>query len=169
LQAELRVEIREAVKANGGLNMKAMQAMPLVESTVYEVMRFKPAVPYQYARAKEDFILESHDAAYRIKKGELLGGVAPFVLRDPAIFKDPATFNPRRFMGKEGKELLHYHIWSNGRQNEDSSVNSKQCAAKDLVPFIGRLLLAELLIKYDSFSLADKPSGSFSALSPATS
>lgn len=156
LQAELRAEVRAAVEANGGkITMKAvMNDMPLVASTVFESLRFAPPVPFQYARAKKDFVVESHDARFQIKKGELLGGVNYFVSRDPKVFKsDPNKFVATRFMGPEGEKLLHHLVWSNGRQTDESSVNSKQCAAKDIVPLTGRLLLAEFFMRYDSFTI----------------
>lgn len=129
-----------------------MNNMPLVASTVFEALRIDPPVPYQYARAKKDFVVSSHDARFKIKKGEFLGGVNWAVSRDPKVFKsDPATFMPRRFMGPEGEKLLDHLVWSNGRQTGESSVNNKQCAGKDIVPLTGRLLLAELFMRYDSF------------------
>lgn len=155
LQAELRAEVRAAVEANGGkITMKAViNDMPLVASTVFECLRFEPPVPFQYARARRDFEVESHDARFQIKKGELLGGVNYFVSRDPKVFKsEPNKFVATRFMGPEGEKLLHHLVWSNGRQTDESSVNSKQCAAKDIVPLTGRLMLAEIFMRYDSFS-----------------
>jgi len=180
LQEELKKEIRAAIETNGGvLNGKALESMSLVQSTVYEALRMEPPVPFQYARAKQDFVLESHDAAFRIKKGEMLGGVAYYASRDPVIFKDPNTFNPKRFLGKEGRKLLSHLIWSNGRQTTDtstntSSSNTKQCAARDLVPFLGQLFLVELFRKYEAFQISDvKPNDtlacSFLRLTPASS
>nr|QCP71058.1 allene oxide synthase [Pohlia nutans] len=156
LQAELRAEVRAATKSSGGeVTMKAvMNSMPLVASTVYEALRFEPPVRFQYARAKKDFVVESHDARFEIKKGELMGGVNYFVSRDPKVFKeDPTKFVAKRFMGAEGEKLLKHLVWSNGRQTDESSVHSKQCAAKDIVPLTGRLLLAEIFTRYDSFTV----------------
>ena len=135
--------------------MKAvMNDMPLVASTVYEALRIDPPVPFQYARAKKDFIVESHDARFEIKKGEFLGGVNYFVSRDPKVFtQDPDKFVATRFMGAEGEKLLHHLVWSNGRQTDESTVHTKQCAGKEIVPLTGRLLLAELFSRYDSFTV----------------
>nr|QCP71057.1 allene oxide synthase [Pohlia nutans] len=154
LQAELAAEVRAATAASGGqVTMKAvMHDMPLLTSTVYEALRFNPPVPYQYARAKKDFTISSHDAKFEIKKGEFLGGVNFMVSRDPKVFtSDPDKFVPTRFMGPEGEKLLEHLVWSNGRQTDESSVHNKQCAAKDIVPLTGRLLLAEIFMRYDSF------------------
>lgn len=47
--------------------------------------------------------------------------------------------------------LISWLVWSNGRHTGESSVHSKQCAGKDVVPVTGRLLLAELFMRNDSF------------------
>lgn len=134
--------------------MKAvMSDMPLVASTVFEALRFDPPVPFQYARAKKDSMVESHDARYAIKKGEFLGGANYWVSRDPEVFQDPTKFVATRFMGPEGEKLLHHLVWSNGRQTDESTVMTKQCAGKEIVPLTSRLLLVELLMRFDSFAV----------------
>jgi hydroperoxide dehydratase len=59
--------------------------MSLVKSVVYEAMRIEPAVPYQYAKAREDLIVKSHDASFEIKKGETIFGYQPFANKDPRV------------------------------------------------------------------------------------
>jgi hydroperoxide dehydratase len=172
LQARLRAEVRAATKASGGeVTMRAvMSEMPLVTSTVYEALRFDPPVSFQYARAKKDFIVESHDARYQIKKGEFMGGVNYMASRDPKVFtKDPEKFVGDRFMGPAGEKLLYNLVWSNGRQTDEDSVATKQCAGKDIVPLTGRLLLAEIFNRYDGFTVegAGKASA-FTSLQPRT-
>ncbi|KAG0594536.1 hypothetical protein M758_UG086500 [Ceratodon purpureus] len=156
LQEKIRAEVRAATKGDDGrVTMKAvMSDMPLVASTVYEALRFLPPVPFQYARAKKDFIVESHDARFQIKAGEFLGGCNYMVSRDPKVFKeDPEKFVAERFMGPEREKLLHHLVWSNGRQTDETTVWTKQCAGKDIVPLTGRLLLAEMFMRYDSFTV----------------
>eukprot|EP00249_Psilotum_nudum_P009484 c21965_g1_i1 orf=525-2150(-) len=153
LQQELAREVREAVEAHGGLNMKAISNMELLHSTVYEVLRIDPPVPFQYARAKKDFIVESHDAAFKVQRGELLGGYLGMAMKDPKVFQEPKSFNPKRFMGEEGRMLLHNLIWSNGPETHEPTTNDKQCAGKDFVNFVARLLVAEFFLRYDSFEI----------------
>lgn len=47
-------------------------------------------MPFQYARAKKDFTVSSHENRFEIKKGEFLGGVNYMVSRDPKVFGDNA-------------------------------------------------------------------------------
>nr|ATG29972.1 CYP74A74 [Taxus chinensis] len=171
LHAHLAQEVRGAIKENEGLNPRALESMALLRSTVYEVLRIDPPVPFQYARAKEDLVVESHDGRYAVKKGELLGGYQPFATRDPKVFENPEEFLPRRFMGEEGEKLLKYLLWSNGPETDDTSAHNKQCAGKDFVVMVSRLLVAQLFLHYDSFEI-DQSSTSkvvFTSLHQATS
>ncbi|KAI5076885.1 hypothetical protein GOP47_0008950 [Adiantum capillus-veneris] len=154
LQKELAEEVRSAVGKGGEVTMKALQSMKLVHSTIYEVLRTAPPVPFQYGRVKEDMIVESHDAAYKVKKGELLGGYQKIAMKDPKVFEEPETFRPRRFMGVEGERLLQYLTWSNGPQTEDPTLGNKQCAGKDFVILVTQMLIAEFYLRYDFFELA---------------
>ncbi|KAG6403168.1 hypothetical protein SASPL_135385 [Salvia splendens] len=127
--------------------------MPLMKSVVYEALRIEPPVPAQYAKAKKDFVVESHDAAFAIKEGEMLYGYQPLATKDPKIFDRAEEFIPDRFVGEEGEKLLKHVLWSNGPETESPSVENKQCAGKEFVVLIGRLLLVELFLRYDSFEI----------------
>ncbi|KAL6218700.1 hypothetical protein ACLB2K_011910 [Fragaria x ananassa] len=112
-------------------------------------MRIEPPVPFQYGKAKEDIVIHSHDAAFEIKKGEMIFGYQPFATKDPKIFKNPEDFVGDRFLG-EGEKLLKYVYWSNGRETDDTTVENKQCAGKDLVLLLSRLMLVEFFLRYDT-------------------
>ncbi|PWA50953.1 hypothetical protein CTI12_AA468230 [Artemisia annua] len=162
IQEKLRKEVRE--KAESGLSFKSVTEMDLVQSFVYETLRLNPPVPLQYGRARKDFELSSHDSAYNVKKGELLCGYQPLVMRDPKVFDDPETFIPDRFTKEKGKELLNYLYWSNGPQTGTPSASNKQCPGKDFVALTASLFLAHLFLRYDSVTIAD---GSFSGVEKA--
>lgn len=153
LQRELAAEVRGAVESEGALNMRALAGMELVHSTVYEVLRMDPPVPFQYGRAKQDLMVESHDCAYKVRKGELLGCYQKIAMRDPRVFVVPDSFQPKRFMGEEGKALLHSLTWSNGPETQDPSLANKQCPGKDFVNLVARLFVAQLFLRYDFFRI----------------
>lgn len=153
IQEVLRKEVRENCSSPSSLSFTAIQDMPNVQSFVYETLRLKPPVPLQYGRARKDFVLQSHDSRFDVKKGELLCGYQTLVMRDPKVFDDPETFVPDRFMGEKGDELLNYLFWSNGPQNAKADASNKQCAGKDYVPFTACLFLADLFLRYDSITL----------------
>ena len=155
LHKELANEIRTVVKHEGGVTIQSLEKMPLVKSVVYEVLRIEPVVPYQYAKAREDLIVKSHDAAFEIKKGEMIFGYQSFATKDPRVFDDAEIFVPKRFIG-EGEKLLKYVLWSNGRETENPTVDNKQCPAKNLVVLLCKLFLVEFFLRYDTFTIETK-------------
>ncbi|KAL3840350.1 hypothetical protein ACJIZ3_024941 [Penstemon smallii] len=154
VHTELAKEIRSAIKSNGGnVTMSVMEKMPLLKSIVYESLRIEPPIPAQYAKAKRDFVIQSHDAAFEVKEGEVLYGFQPFATKDPKIFDQAEEFVPGRFIGEEGEKLLDHVFWSNGPESGKPTVNNKQCAGKDFVVLASRLLLVEFFRRYDSFDI----------------
>ncbi|CAK9857033.1 unnamed protein product [Sphagnum jensenii] len=170
LMRELAAEVKDVLATTGEnkITLQALEKMALVNSVTYECFRLNPPVPYQYGRAKKDFIIESHDASYKIKNGEMLFGYQPFATRDPKVFVDPDTFVPKRFLGPEGEKLISSVFWSNGRETDEPSVGNKQCPAKDLVVTISRLFVAEMFNRYERFELAPSPVGPPSSTSLVT-
>ncbi|KAJ6819665.1 putative inactive linolenate hydroperoxide lyase [Iris pallida] len=158
-RAGLRDRLKEEVRGvlDGGpskeLGFAAAREMGLVRSTVYEVLRTKPPVPLQYARAKADFSLASHEWSYPVRKGELLCGYQPLAMRDPTVFEDPDEFVADRFKDDEG--LLRYLFWSNGPETGTPSTENKQCAAKDHVVATACLMVAHIFDRYDVFECDD--------------
>ncbi|KAL7605297.1 hypothetical protein Lser_V15G18789 [Lactuca serriola] len=154
LHTQLAEEIRGAIKTygEGKVTMAAMDQMPLMKSVVYECLRIDPPVPLQYGKAKRDFTIESHDAVFNVKEGEMLFGFQPFATKDPIIFERPEEFVADRFVG-DGENLLKYVWWSNGPETESTTVGNKQCAGKDFVVLITRLFVVELFRRYDSFTI----------------
>jgi hydroperoxide dehydratase len=154
LHTKLAEEIRSVIKSNGGkITMSAIEQMPLTKSVIYEALRIDPPVGSQYGRAKKDLVIESHDAAFKVKEGEMLFGYQPFATRDSRIFERGQEFVPERFVGEEGERFLKHVVWSNGPESEEPTVNNKQCAGKDFVVMISRLLVIELFLRYDSFEM----------------
>lgn len=153
LHRRLAQEIRAVVNQEGGVTYNALEKMPLAKSVVWETLRIEPPVPYQYGKAKQDMIIESHVEAFEVKKGEMIFGFQPFATKDPKVFKDADKFVGDRFVGEDGERLLKYVYWSNGRETEDPTPENKQCPGKNLVVLILRLILVELFLRYDTFEV----------------
>ncbi|KAF8028322.1 hypothetical protein BT93_E1054 [Corymbia citriodora subsp. variegata] len=173
LHRRLAREIRSTVASEGGVTLAALDKMSLTKSVVYEALRIDPPVPYQYGKARRDVVVRSHDAAFRIRKGEMVFGYQPFATKDPRVFDDPEEFVGDRFVG-EGEKLLRYVYWSNGRETDGPTAGNKQCAGKDLVLNVCRVVLVELFLRYDTFdagceSLPVGSSVTFRSLTKATS
>ncbi|KAF8028321.1 hypothetical protein BT93_E1053 [Corymbia citriodora subsp. variegata] len=174
LHRQLAEEIRTVVRSEGGVTVAALEKMSLTKSVVWEALRIEPPVAFQYGNAKEDMVIHNHDAAFEIKKGEMIFGYQPFATKDPRVFDRPEEFVGHRFVGEEGEKLLKYVYWSNGREIDDPTVENKQCPGKNLVVLLGRVMLVEFFLRYDTFTVeAGKlPLGStatFTSMSKATS
>ncbi|KAM0938029.1 putative hydroperoxide dehydratase [Dioscorea sansibarensis] len=153
LHSELAKEIRSVVKAEGGkVTLVAIEKMELTKSVVYEALRMDPPVKFQYGKAKQDLVIESHDAAYKVSKGEMIFGYQPFATKDTRVFENGGEFVGNRFVGEQGKKLLKHVLWSNGHETESPTVEDKQCAGKDFVVLVGRLLVVEFFLRYDTFT-----------------
>ncbi|XP_022988758.1 allene oxide synthase 3-like [Cucurbita maxima] len=153
LHRNLADEIRAAVKEEGGLTFSAIEKMSLLKSVVYEALRIEPPVPFQYAKAKEDIVVQSHDSAFKIKKGETIFGYQPFATKDGRVFENPEKFIGDRFVGEEGEKLLKYVYWSNGRETEEPTPEDKMCPGKNLVVLMARVIVVEFFLRYDTFSV----------------
>ncbi|MCL7037124.1 hypothetical protein MKW94_009105 [Papaver nudicaule] len=153
LHKDLADEIRSVVKSEGGVvTLASIEKMSLTKSVVFEVLRMEPPAENQYARAKEDMVISSHDASFQVKKGELLFGYQPLAARDPKIFENPNEFIGTRFMGEEGEKLLKYGYWFNERQIVDPTPDNKQCPGKYTVLLLARLMVVEFFLRYDTFT-----------------
>ncbi|KAI8015571.1 hypothetical protein LOK49_LG05G03553 [Camellia lanceoleosa] len=105
--------------------MAAIEQMPLMKFVVYESLRIEPPISLQYRRAKRDLVIESHDAVFDVKEGELLFGFQPFVTKDPKIFERSEEFVADKFVGEEGERLLRDVLWSNGPETESPTMGNK--------------------------------------------
>lgn len=152
LHRRLAAEIRAVVAEEGGITLAGLNKMSLAKSVVWEALRIEPPITSQYAKAKEDITITSHDASYIIKKGEIMFGYQPLATKDPKIFVNPTEFIPDRFVG-DGEKLIKYVYWSNGRESVDPTASDKQCPAKDTVVLLSRLMLVEFFLRYDTFSV----------------
>ncbi|XP_060201262.1 allene oxide synthase 3-like [Lycium barbarum] len=152
LHSRLAKEIRAAVKEAGGVTISALEKMTLVKSVVYETLRMDPPVAYQCAKARKNIIISNHDASFLIKKDELIFGYQPLAMKDPRVFKNPEEFNADRFVGAS-EALLKYVYWSNGRETVDPTMTDKQCPGKDLIVLLGRILVVEFFLRYDTFEI----------------
>ena len=83
-----------------------------------------------------------HTSAEQPEKGP--AAAAPIGICLPELVDDGG--------GEEGRKLLQYVYWSNGRETESPSVDNKQCPGKNLVVLVGRLLVVEMFLRYDTFT-----------------
>ncbi|CAL4889127.1 unnamed protein product [Urochloa decumbens] len=156
LHARLAAEVRAAAGDQAIMTLAAVENMPLVKSVVWEALRMNPPVEFQYGRARRDMVVESHDAAYEVRKGEMLFGWQPTATRDERVFRRGGEFVADRFASGEDdgerRRMLEHVVWSNGPENGEAAEGNKQCPGKDMVVAVGRLMVAELFRRYDTFA-----------------
>ncbi|XP_078166361.1 allene oxide synthase 2-like [Carex rostrata] len=153
LHGRLAQEIRSVVQSyNGIITLDALEKMELTKSVVWEALRLDPPVENQFGHARTDLVIESHDTAFKVKKGEMICGYQPLAMRDEKVFRNAEEFVADRFVGNHGKKLLEYVYWSNGPETVTPAVGNKQCPGKDMVILVGRLFVADLFLRYDTFS-----------------
>ncbi|KAJ8424899.1 hypothetical protein Cgig2_007624 [Carnegiea gigantea] len=143
----------------------ALQLLPAIHINAFQplVEIFLHSFSYPFWLVKGDYEqltdfvaqegTESHDAAFEVKRGELLCGYQKLAMMDPKVFYDPETFHPDRFVGEKGQELLNYLYWSNGPQTGEPSPSNKQCPGMKSVILIACLLVAHLFQRYDCLKI----------------
>ncbi|KAL5712679.1 hypothetical protein ACHQM5_014825 [Ranunculus cassubicifolius] len=155
LHKQLADEIRGIVASSNGetLTVSDLEKMVLAKSVVYEALRIEAPITNQFGIAKKDLVIQNHENSFEIKKGEILMGFQPFASNDPKIFKNPDEFIADRFVGEDGEKLLEYMYWSGGRETENPRENTRQCPGKNMVLLIQRLMVAEIFLRYDTFTV----------------
>ncbi|CAD6233444.1 unnamed protein product [Miscanthus lutarioriparius] len=136
LHARLATEVRAVVPPPGTtITLSDVEKMPLVKSFVWETLRMNPPVEFQYGRARRDTVVESHDAAYEVKKSEMVFGYRPLATRDERVFQQGREFVPDRFAvcsdDDERRRMLEHVVWSNGPETGAAAEGNKQCPRKD--------------------------------------
>lgn len=125
----------------------------LLDGTIREVLRLHPPVFFIFGRATEDRPLATASGDFRIRKGDLVMGVIPFALEDPAAYPDPMVFDPNRYVEAQARENL---IWARGPQDQEVVPDDKICPGKDPAILLGKLFCARLAAAY-RWRLVDPP------------
>ncbi|KAF9268002.1 cytochrome P450 [Marasmius fiardii PR-910] len=82
------------------------EKLPFVDAVIAEALRCDPVAPLAVPHAvMEDDVYEG----MRIPKGSTVVGNTWAILHDGEVYPDPMTFNPDRFMKKDGNEELPPH------------------------------------------------------------
>jgi cytochrome P450 len=136
-----------------GADLGAIFTDSLLDGTVREVLRLHPPVFFIFGRATVDRALSTASGDFAIRKGDLVMGVMPFALEDPAVYPDPLAFDPNRYVEAQAREAL---IWARGPQDRKVEPDDKICPGKDPAILIGKLFCARLASGY-RWRLVDPP------------
>ncbi len=94
----LRSEVDQAIPRDMP-TMKQVLDLDLVRRTLSEALRLWPTVPVVTRAPKEDTML----GAFRVPKGQPFGLLLHALHRDPAVWQNPARFDPDRFLPESVK------------------------------------------------------------------
>ncbi|QRV95792.1 cytochrome P450 family protein [Ceratobasidium sp. AG-Ba] len=89
VQADAQAEIDRVVGQNRLPNFEDQDSLPTVNAIIQEVNRWIPAAP---------LFQDDVYRGYLIPKGAVLRIYYRAITRDPAIYPEPETFNPKRFL-----------------------------------------------------------------------
>jgi len=98
VQEELFDEL-ETILQGRDPSMSDLQKLPLMEATMWEVLRMNPNAPLPVHATKEAAKFRS----YTIPSNTLVLLNAYHINHDPEHFHDPTTFNPHRWLNSQGK------------------------------------------------------------------
>jgi prostaglandin-endoperoxide synthase 2 len=126
--------------------LRKLNALPLLDGWMREVLRLHPPVFLVSGRANRDIVLESRHGAFFVAKGEFVTGVVPLAQRDPKAFSDPESFNPRRY---DNSDELNRLSWPRGRHAGTVVAADRTCAGKDPAVWAAKLFCARMLLRFD--------------------
>lgn len=82
------------------------ETLPYCRAVIAEVMRIKPVTPLGIPHSNK---IDLHINNYVIPKGSTLIANVSSIFEDPEIYEEPNTFNPSRFLDKNGDFVSSEH------------------------------------------------------------
>jgi len=144
VQKQAQKEIDSAVGNDRLPNFQDRPQLPYTEALVSEVLRFFSVVPIGIPHvASEDDI---HDG-YFIPKGAIVFQNLWLMSHDPAVYKNPMTFDPSRFMGPNPEQDVREYCFGFGR---------RACPGKHLADATVWLACVQILATLDIRALVNE-------------
>ncbi|MBD2175306.1 cytochrome P450 [Pseudanabaena sp. FACHB-1998] len=132
-----RAEQMELIQSNSEINADTLKQMPYLDAVMKEVLRFVPPVGGAFRKTKEDFeykgflIPQGWTVIYQINQSH----------QDEAVYSDPDTFNPDRFLENtnDRAKLFSYVPFGGGM---------RECLGKEYARLEMKIFGAMLLRQY---------------------
>eukprot|EP01065_Artemidia_motanka_P009504 TRINITY_DN1486_c0_g1_i1.p1 TRINITY_DN1486_c0_g1~~TRINITY_DN1486_c0_g1_i1.p1 ORF type:complete len:493 (+),score=205.72 TRINITY_DN1486_c0_g1_i1:102-1580(+) len=128
---DVRKRCEDEVKAT-----TAVTDMEYLQAVFQETLRLHPSVPLDFKECVKDDVLPD---GTKVKAGVLVGFHPLLTCRNPAIFEDPETFNPDRWM--DGGKCKSYDEYSYPCFNAGPRV----CLGRHMASLEAKTVIAELL------------------------
>uniref|UniRef100_A0A8C5NCP2 25-hydroxyvitamin D-1 alpha hydroxylase, mitochondrial n=1 Tax=Gouania willdenowi TaxID=441366 RepID=A0A8C5NCP2_GOUWI len=137
-QASLRAEVLAVLEGRKIANAEDIARMPLLKATVKEVLRLYPIIPGN-ARVITEKDIEV--GGYLIPKKTLITLCHFAASRDPAVFKDPDSFQPARWLTKKKSHHPYASL--------PFGVGKRSCIGRRIAELELYLALSRILVEYD--------------------
>jgi hypothetical protein len=153
LEAGVRDRLRDELDGRT-LDRDTLLDLPWLDAVFYECFRAYPRPRFMYKVAQSDFALPAGDGnAYRIRKGDALSVLFPFVFRDPAWFDRADDFLPERFVDNPAlRERVFLFGWAPGARHPYGCGSRKGRYGE----LLAKHTIARLVRDYD-WELAEAP------------
>lgn len=96
--AKVKAELKSVIGEKRTIEESDISKLPYLKAVVKESLRFHPPAPLLIPR---EAVEETRVNGYRIPKGTKMFVNYWAISRDPSIWKDPESFEPKRFLGKD--------------------------------------------------------------------
>lgn len=151
--ARLRAELDSAMPdPNQHPDPAKLDNLPFLNALIEECLRMYPSATHRQDRVApdEDLIFEYPSGqTITIPAGTAVGMTAPLINRHPALFQDPNTFHPERYI--EDPKLLHHHF--------TFSKGTRQCLGMNLAYQELQTFTAGVFRKYAPYDPTKKQQG----------
>ncbi|KAH7909753.1 cytochrome P450 [Hygrophoropsis aurantiaca] len=114
-QAKVQEELDTVIGRDSAPAFSDRHLLPQLQAFILEALRWRPVNPIGFPhRATKDIIWKG----YRIPAGATVFGNHWAIGRDPAVYPDPETFNPQRWLDNDGrlKENMRLFTFGFGRR-----------------------------------------------------
>ncbi|KAF8448802.1 cytochrome P450 [Boletus edulis BED1] len=110
-QARVQAELDKVVGKDRTPTFEDWDMLPQLHAFMLEALRWRPVAPLGFAhRATKDIIWSGQC----IPAGATVVGCHWAISRDPEVFPDPETFNPRRWLTEDGRVRRDMHFFTYG-------------------------------------------------------
>ena len=161
IQRQLQDELDQVIGRERLPSLEDVTSLPLLQATVYELLRVTSLAPLAVPRSTTT---ETNIRDFTIPKDTIVFVNLWSVHRDPAVWKDPDIFDPRRFLDGSGKVidpkfLRGFLPFSGGRRK----CPGEPLAVKTVSVFLAAMLHSfrftqdGLLAEYQGINLQGEP------------
>ena len=117
---------------------KKLAELKVIERFATEVYRFYPPVEQVFARAKKDFVLDSLQGRYMVKKGTYITGYSYGAQRDSRVFRSPERFYTRRNTRNVKRNFFTF----GGPYKMKPTKNNRKCLGQEVALNMTKMFVA---------------------------